>query len=129
MELSYSSSPLQCNASIPGHRVVFGCGGYYWISKDNGVPSLYYGKIYRRGRLLECSVDLYRQRIIHEGGSGHHNRQVSLHLFPRIWSLYDESIVGRLKEGDVDKRSGEEVEDNHQVHKEMAHATSRFPQA
>jgi hypothetical protein len=29
----------------------------------------------------------------------------------------------------VDERGGEEVEDNHQVHKEMTHATSRFPQA
>jgi hypothetical protein len=44
-------------------------------------------------------------------------------------SSCDESVVGRLGEGDVDERGGEEVEDNHQVHKETAHATYCFPQA
>ena len=44
-------------------------------------------------------------------------------------SLYNESIVGRLEEGDVDERGGEEIEDNHQIHKGMAHAASCFPQA
>jgi hypothetical protein len=38
----------------------------------------------------------------------------------------DESVVGRLGEGDVDERGGEEVEDNHQVYKETAHAARRF---
>jgi hypothetical protein len=51
--------PLQCNASIPGHRAIFGSGGYHWISKDSRVLSLHYGEIYRRGRPSECTTDLH----------------------------------------------------------------------
>jgi hypothetical protein len=72
---------------------------------------------------------LHQQRIIHEDGSGHHNQQVSLHLFLGMCSLCNEFVVKRLGQGDVDERSGEEVQDNCQVDKETTHATCRFPQA
>jgi hypothetical protein len=39
------------------------------------------------------------------------------------------SVVGRLGEGDVDERGGEEVEDDGEVHKETTHATCHFLQA
>jgi hypothetical protein len=41
-------------------------------------------------------------------------------------SACNESLIGRLEEGDVDERGGEEVEDNCKVHKETAPATRRF---
>ena len=50
---------------------------------------------------------------IHEGGGGHHNSQVSPHLFLGMYSSCNESVVERLREGDIDERGGEEVEDNH----------------
>ena len=43
-----------------------------------------------------------------------------------VMNLLLEDWVG---EDNVDERSGEEVEDNHQVHKETAHAANHFPQA
>jgi hypothetical protein len=99
------------------------------VSKDSRVSSLHYGEIYRSGRPSKCNADLHRQRIIHERGGEHHHRQVSLHLFLGMCSSCNESVIGRLGEGDVDERGGEEVEDNHQVHKETAHTARRFPQA
>jgi hypothetical protein len=72
---------------------------------------------------------LNRQCIIHEGGGGHHNGQISAHLFPGMYSACNEFLVGRLEEGNVDERGGEEVEDNSEVHKETTHATRYFPQA
>ena len=66
---------------------------------------------------------------MHEGGSRHHNQQVSPHLILGMCSSCDESVVGRLEEGNMDKRGGEEIEDNHQVHKETVHAARHFLQA
>jgi hypothetical protein len=71
---------------------------------------------------------LHQQRIIHEGGGKHHDKQISAHSFPGMYSACNESLIGRLEEGDVDERGGKEVEDSLEVQKETIHATLYFPQ-
>jgi hypothetical protein len=46
-----------------------------------------------------------------------------------MYNACNEFLVGRLEEGNMDERGGEEVKDNREVHKEMTHATHYFPQA
>jgi hypothetical protein len=43
-------------------------------------------------------------------------------------STCNESLVGRLGEGNIDERGGEEIKDNREVHKETARATCYFLQ-
>ena len=43
-------------------------------------------------------------------------------------SACNESLVGRLEEGNVNERGGKEVEDSLEVQKETIHATFYFPQ-
>jgi hypothetical protein len=45
-----------------------------------------------------------------------------------MYNACNESLIGRLREGNMDERGGEENKDNREVHKDSTHATCCFPQ-